>query len=232
MPARIPDDRADPPRTPTFAGTLPASIHGVPPRRSVVVEPDVVIALGASAGGTDALREFLSALPVDCPGVVIVQHMPEPFTRAFARQLDGVSRVTVREAKDGDRVLPGHSLIAPGNQHMRLVRAGDTYTIRLGSDPPVRRHRPSVDVLFNSCAETAGARAIGIIMTGMGDDGARGLLAMRRAGARTLAQDEATSVVFGMPGAAISVDAAEQILPLARLADAALRLARMSPTKL
>jgi two-component system chemotaxis response regulator CheB len=232
MPARIPDNRADPPRTPAFTGAPPASGPGVPPRRSAAVGPDVVIALGASAGGTDALRQFLSALPVDCPGVVIVQHMPEQFTRAFANQLDGVSRVSVREATDGDRVLPGHVLIAPGNRHMRLARAGDAYTIRLGSDPPVRRHRPSVDVLFNSCAETAGARAIGIIMTGMGDDGARGLLAMRRAGARTLAQDEATSVVFGMPRAAISVDAAEQVLPLGRLADTALRLARMSPTLL
>ena len=189
---------------------------------------NVVIALGASAGGTDALRQFLSALPVDCPGVVVVQHMPKQFTGAFAEQLDGLAKISVREAREGDRVRAGRALIAPGNRHMRLARAGDAYTIRLGSDPPVRRHRPSVDVLFTSCAETAGARAIGIIMTGMGDDGAGGLLAMRRAGARTLAQDEATSVVFGMPRAAISLDAAEQVLPLGRLAGAALRLARMN----
>jgi two-component system, chemotaxis family, protein-glutamate methylesterase/glutaminase len=230
MPARIPDDRADPDGTPTSSGVPPASGPEAPPRRAAAVGPGVVIALGASAGGTAALRRFLSALPVDCPGVVIVQHMPETFTGAFARQLDGVSRISVREATEGDRVLAGHALIAPGSHHMRLTRAGDVYTIRLGSDPPVRRHRPSVDVLFSSCAEAAGARAIGIIMTGMGDDGARGLLTMRRAGARTLAQDETTSVVFGMPGAAISVGAAEQILPLGRLAETALRLARMSPT--
>ena len=163
-------------------------------------------------------------------GVVVVQHMPEQFTGAFAELLDGLARISVREARDGDRVRAGRALIAPGNRHMRLARAGDAYTIRLGADAPVRRHRPSVDVLFNSCAETAGARAIGIIMTGMGDDGAGGLLAMRRAGARTLAQDEATSVVFGMPRAAISLDAAEQVLPLGRLADTALRLARMNRT--
>lgn len=186
--------------------------------------PDVIIAVGASAGGTEALGLFLSALPGDCPGVVIVQHMPEPFTRAFADRLDGLSPMSVREANDGDRVVPGGVLLAPGNRHMRLALEGDTYTVVLGSDPPVRRHRPSVDVLFSSCAKTAGARAVGIIMTGMGDDGARGLLAMRRAGARTLAQDESTSAVYGMPKAAIALGAVEQALPLPRLAATALRL--------
>jgi two-component system chemotaxis response regulator CheB len=195
-------------------------------------EPDIVIALGASVGGTDALREFLSALPADCPGVLVVQHMPEPFTRAFAGQLNGICQISVREAVDGDPVLAGHALIAPGNYHMRLAREGSVHTIRLGSDPPVRRHRPSVDVLFGSCAQVAGARAIGIIMTGMGDDGAEGLLAMRRMGARTLAQDEATSVVFGMARAAISLDAAEMVLPLGRLAEMAVRLARRNPIPL
>jgi two-component system chemotaxis response regulator CheB len=186
----------------------------------------VIIALGASAGGTEALRLFLSALPADCPGVVIVQHMPEQFTRAFAERLDGLTAISVREADHGDRVLAGRALLAPGNRHMRLALEGGTYKVVLSSDPPVRRHRPSVDVLFSSCARTAGARAIGIIMTGMGTDGARGLLAMRRAGARTLAQDEATSAVYGMPKAAIALDAAEQVLPLERLAATALRLAR------
>ena len=199
-------------------------------RRIGPEEPDIVIALGASVGGTDALRELLSALPADCPGVLVVQHMPEPFTRAFAEQLNGVCQISVREAVDGDAVLAGHALIAPGNHHMRLARERGVHTIRLGSDPPVRRHRPSVDVLFGSCAQVAGARAIGIIMTGMGDDGAEGLLAMRRVGARTLAQDEATSVVFGMARVAISLDAAEMVLPLGRLAEMAVRLARRYPT--
>jgi two-component system chemotaxis response regulator CheB len=158
--------------------------------------------------------------------VVIVQHMPEQFTRAFAERLDGLTAISVREADHGDRVLAGRALLAPGNRHMRLALEGGTYKVVLSSDPPVRRHRPSVDVLFSSCARTAGARAIGIIMTGMGTDGARGLLAMRRAGARTLAQDEATSAVYGMPKAAIALDAAEQVLPLERLAATALRLAR------
>jgi two-component system chemotaxis response regulator CheB len=192
----------------------------------------VIIALGASAGGTEALRLFLSALPADCPGVVIVQHMPEQFTRAFAERLDGLTAISVREADHGDRVLAGRALLAPGNRHMRLALEGGTYKVVLSSDPPVRRHRPSVDVLFSSCARTAGARAIGIIMTGMGTDGARGLLAMRRAGARTLAQDEATSAVYGMPKAAIALDAAEQVLPLERLAATALRLARTLQTLL
>ncbi len=187
--------------------------------------PDL-IALGASAGGTDALRLVLSSLPVDCPGVVIVQHMPEHFTRAFAERLDALCAISVREASEGDRVAPGSALIAPGNQHMRIAREGNAYKVVLGSDPPVQRHRPSVDVLFSSCAQVAGARAIGIIMTGMGHDGARGLLSMRHAGARTLAQGEATSAVFGMPRAAISLEAAEQIVPLERLAETALRLVR------
>jgi len=167
---------------------------------------------------------------VDCPGVVIVQHMPEHFTRAFAERLDALCAISVREASEGDRVAPGSALIAPGNQHMRIVREGNAYKVVLGSDPPVQRHRPSVDVLFGSCAQVAGARAIGIIMTGMGHDGARGLLSMRQAGAHTLAQDEASSAVFGMPRAAISLEAAEQIVPLERLAETVLRLVRSART--
>jgi two-component system chemotaxis response regulator CheB len=185
-----------------------------------------LLAIGASTGGTEALREFLTALPADAPGAVIVQHMPEHFTRSFAERLDSLCTVRVREAANGDRVLDGHALIAPGSHHIRLVREGATYLVRLGADAPVNRHRPSVDVLFHSCAEYAGANAVGVIMTGMGDDGARGLLAMRTAGAATLAQDEATCVVFGMPRAAIELGGAERVLPLDRLADAALLLAR------
>ncbi len=181
-----------------------------------------LIAIGASTGGTEAIREFLGVLPADAPAVLIVQHMPEKFTRAFANRLDGLCAVRVREAEDGDRALAGHVLIAPGNRHMRLVREGTTYLVRLGDEPPVNRHRPSVDVLFHSCADIAGANAVGVIMTGMGDDGARGLLAMRRAGAATLAQDEASSVVFGMPKCAVEIGAADRVLPLSRLADAAL----------
>jgi two-component system chemotaxis response regulator CheB len=181
-----------------------------------------LIAIGASTGGTEAIREFLGVLPADAPAVLIVQHMPEKFTRAFANRLDGLCGVRVREAEDGDRALAGHVLIAPGNRHMRLVREGTTYLVRLGDEPPVNRHRPSVDVLFHSCADIAGPNAVGVIMTGMGDDGARGLLAMRRAGAATLAQDEASSVVFGMPKCAVEIGAADRVLPLSRLADAAL----------
>jgi two-component system, chemotaxis family, protein-glutamate methylesterase/glutaminase len=187
-----------------------------------------ILAVGASTGGTEALREFLTALPADSPGVVVVQHMPEHFTRAFADRLDGLCTVRVKEGEDGDRVLAGHVLIAPGNYHMRLVREGATYLVRLSSDPPINRHRPAVDALFHSCAEHAGANVVGVIMTGMGDDGARGLLAMREAGARTLAQDEATCVVFGMPKVAIDMGAAQQILPLSRLAPTALALMRES----
>jgi two-component system chemotaxis response regulator CheB len=181
-----------------------------------------LIAIGASTGGTEAIREFLTALPADAPAVLIVQHMPEKFTRAFADRLNGLCAVHVKEAADGDRALAGHVLIAPGNQHMRLVRDGATYLVRLSDDAPVNRHRPSVDVLFHACAEVAGANVTGVLMTGMGDDGARGLLAMRRGGAVTFAQDEATCVVFGMPRTAIELGAAAHVLPIGRLADAAL----------
>jgi two-component system chemotaxis response regulator CheB len=201
----------------------PAPARG--PRPLAVRTTDRLIAVGASTGGTEAIRVFLAALPPDSPGVVVVQHMPERFTRAFAERLDRSCAVRVKEAADGDRVLAGHVLVAPGNHHLRVVREGAAFLVRLGSDPPVNHHRPSVDVLFSSCAEAAGSRAVGVIMTGMGDDGARGLLALRRAGGRTLAQDEATSVVFGMPRVAIALGAAERVLPLERLAGEALRLA-------
>jgi two-component system, chemotaxis family, protein-glutamate methylesterase/glutaminase len=179
-----------------------------------------VVAIGASTGGTEALREVLTALPADSPGIVIVQHMPEHFTRAFAQRLDGLSQIRVQEARDGDRILPGHALIAPGNYHMRVVRSGANYNVEVFMAEPVNRHRPSVDVLFYSCARHLGRNAIGVLMTGMGGDGARGLLAMRQAGARTLAQDEATSVVFGMPKEAIELGAVGEVLSLNRIAEA------------
>jgi two-component system, chemotaxis family, protein-glutamate methylesterase/glutaminase len=188
-----------------------------------------IIAIGASTGGTEAIREFLTVLPADAPGIVIVQHMPEKFTRGFAARLDGLCAVRVKEAEDGDRALAGHVLVAPGNRHMRLVRDGAVYVVHLSDEPHVNRHRPSVDVLFHSCAQAAGANAVGIIMTGMGADGARGLLAMRQAGAATLAQDEASCVVFGMPRTAIDLGAAELVVPLGWLADTALARAQDAP---
>lgn len=184
-----------------------------------------VIAVGASTGGTEALREMLTALPADAPGMVIVQHMPEKFTAQFAARLDSLSRMSVREAANGDRVLPGHALIAPGNFHMEVIRSGAEYRVRVFSGPPVNRHRPSVDVLFHSCARTLGPHAVGVILTGMGDDGARGLLAMRQAGSHTIAQDESSCVVFGMPKEAIQCGGAEDVMALNRIPTAMLRLA-------
>ncbi len=183
-----------------------------------------VIAIGASTGGTEALSELLVALPADSPGVVIVQHMPEYFTRTFAERLDASCRIRVAEARDGDRVLPGHALIAPGGRHLSLARSGTRYSVRVTEDPPVNRHRPSVDVLFFSCAEKLGRNAVGVILTGMGDDGARGLKSMRQAGADTIAQDEASCVVFGMPKVAIDLGAVERVLPLDRIAGEVLSL--------
>jgi two-component system chemotaxis response regulator CheB len=184
-----------------------------------------VIAIGASTGGTEALRALLTAFPADAPGAVVVQHMPENFTRAFAQRLDGLCKVRVREARDGDRVLPGHVLIAAGNHHLELGRNGSQTLARVFAAPPVNGHRPSVDVLFESCSNCLGPSAVGVILTGMGADGARGLLAMHRAGARTIAQDEETCVVFGMPRAAIDCGAVDEVLPLPRIAPAAIRAA-------
>lgn len=186
---------------------------------------DAVIAIGASTGGTEALREVLEAMPADAPGMVVVQHMPEQFTRHFADRLDKLCAVRVREAANGDRVLPGHVLIAPGGaQHMEVTRSGAQASVRLVSSPPLNHHRPSVDVLFRSCAQALGANAVGAILTGMGADGAEGLLAMRRAGARTVAQDEASCIVFGMPKEAIARGAAEMVAPLGGIAATLLRL--------
>jgi two-component system chemotaxis response regulator CheB len=186
-----------------------------------------IVALGASTGGTEALRDVLTAMPPEAPAIVIVQHMPEQFTRSFAERLDGLCRIPVKEAEDNDAVRPGHALLAPGNKHMRLVKsAGGELRVRLGSDEPVCRHRPSVDVLFRSCAEIAGAKTVGAILTGMGADGAAGLLAMRLAGGITLAQDEASCVVFGMPREAIAKGAVCRVLPLDRIGQALLMAAR------
>jgi two-component system chemotaxis response regulator CheB len=187
---------------------------------------DTVVAVGASTGGTEALRELLAALPADAPGFLVVQHMPERFTRAFAERLDKLCTVRVKEAEDGDRVLSGHVLIAPGNFHLRVVRDGTLVRARVSGDPPVNRHRPSVDVLFHAAAEALGPNALGVIMTGMGNDGAQGLLAMRHAGARTIAQDPDTCVVYGMPREAIALGAVDRVVPLARIAETVLALVK------
>jgi two-component system chemotaxis response regulator CheB len=173
-----------------------------------------IVAVGTSTGGTQALQAVLARLPVVSPGLVIVQHMPRHFTAAFAARLNDVCEINVREAKNKDRVVPGCALIAPGGMHMLLMRSGAQYYVEVKEGPPVNRHCPSVDVLFRSVAKCAGRNALGVIMTGMGDDGARGLKEMRDAGARTVAQDEATCVVFGMPKEAIRLDAAERIIAL------------------
>ncbi|CAN5372180.1 chemotaxis response regulator protein-glutamate methylesterase [soil metagenome] len=179
---------------------------------------EMVICLGASTGGTEALREVLEVLPATAPGIVIVQHMPENFTRAFASRLNTLCDVDVKEAADGDPVLRGHVLIAPGGRHMMLERRGARYYVSVRDGPLVSRHRPSVDVLFRSVARAAGSNAVGVIMTGMGDDGARGLLEMKQGGAHTFAQDEASSIVFGMPKEAIARGGADRVIPLSAVA--------------
>lgn len=181
-----------------------------------------IVAIGTSTGGTQALEHVLSSLPLVCPGMVIVQHMPPQFTAAFAKRLDSLCQINVREAQNGDRLLPGQALIAPGGKHMLVQRSGAQYQVEIREGPPVSRHCPSVDVLFRSAAKAAGRNALGIIMTGMGDDGARGLKEMRDAGSSTIAQDEATCVVFGMPKEAIRYGAAERVLPLEDLPQAIL----------
>ncbi len=190
--------------------------------KAMVQTTEKVVMVGASTGGTEALRVFLEAFPADTPGIVVVQHMPEHFTRAFAGRLDGICQVSVKEAENGDAVLRGHVLIAPGNRHTLLKRSGARYYVEVRDGPLVSRHRPSVDVLFRSAARYAGKNAIGVIMTGMGDDGAKGMKEMFDHGAFTLAQDEKTCVVFGMPKEAIKLGGVSRVLPLENLAQAVL----------
>ncbi len=178
---------------------------------------DKVIVIGASTGGTEALRKFLENMPIDCPGIAIVQHMPEMFTQQFAERLDDLCTITVREAKDGDSILKGQALICPGNKHMLLKRSGARYYVQIKDGPLVNRHRPAVDVLFRSTAKYVGKNAIGIIMTGMGGDGAKGMLEMKNAGAINIAQDEASCVVFGMPREAIKAGGVHYTLPLEKI---------------
>jgi two-component system chemotaxis response regulator CheB len=186
--------------------------------RAMARTTEHIVAIGTSTGGTQALEAVLSELPTVSPGIVVVQHMPPQFTAAFAARLNSLCEIEVREAVNNDRVVPGCALIAPGGKHMLLVRSGAQYHVEVKDGPPVNRHRPSVDVLFRSVAKCAGRNALGVIMTGMGDDGARGLKEMRDAGAHTIAQDEATCVVFGMPKEAIRLEAAARIEPLDNIA--------------
>ena len=206
-------------------GTTPAAAS--PARAEAMAETtDRIIALGTSTGGTQALEAVLRGLPRTVPGIVVVQHMPEKFTAMFAQRLDQVCALEVLEAQDGQRVIPGRVLIAPGGRHMTLRRSGAQYLVEVRDGPPVNRHRPSVDVLFRSVARCAGRNALGVIMTGMGDDGARGLREMFDAGAQTIAQDEASSVVFGMPKEAIRLGAASRILALQSIGPALEQYAR------
>jgi two-component system chemotaxis response regulator CheB len=195
-----------------------------PDSKAMILTTEKVVAVGASTGGTEALREFLEELPMDAPGVVIVQHMPEEFTARFAQRLDKMCRVTVKEARDGDSVIRGQALVAPGNRHLLLKRSGARYFVEVREGPLVCRHRPSVDVLFRSAARYGGRNVIGVIMTGMGDDGARGMLEMKQAGAYNIAQDESTCIVFGMPAEAIKVGAVDRVLPLSGIAPEVVRL--------
>ena len=212
---------------------LPPPAGPLGPVRALARTTNQVVAIGASTGGTVAVERILAQLPPNSPGIVITQHMPEQFTKYFAQRLKQQSRLDVREAQNGDSVVPGVALVAPGNHHMLVKRSGARYLVEVKDGPRVNRHRPSVDVTFRSVARSVGRNAVGIILTGMGGDGAQGLLAMREAGARTLAQDEATCVVFGMPKEAIAAGAVDEVLALPRIATAMLeRAARRAPARI
>lgn len=203
---------------------LTADVVLPPPNlKAMVRTTEKVVVVGASTGGTEALRVFLETLPLDSPGIVIVQHMPENFTSAFAKRLNELCRIEVKEAENGDTVLRGRALIGPGNRHILIKRSGAKYYVEIKDGPLVSRHRPSVDVLFRSAARYAGGNTVGVIMTGMGDDGAKGMLELKQAGAFNIAQDEATSIVFGMPFEAIKLDAVSKVLPLDAIAGAVIR---------
>ncbi|MDB5747629.1 MAG: chemotaxis response regulator protein-glutamate methylesterase [Massilia sp.] len=206
--ARARVKRASSTATPTTA---------LPQLRSPLTSSEKLIIIGASTGGTEAIREFLMQMPSDCPGILIAQHMPEGFTSSFARRLDSLCKIRVLEAAGNERVLPGHAYIAPGHSHLLLARSGANYMTKIEQSEPVNRHRPSVDVLFRSAALAAGKNAVGVILTGMGKDGAAGMLEMKNAGAQNFAQDEASCVVFGMPREAIAIGAAHEVAPLTAL---------------
>jgi two-component system chemotaxis response regulator CheB len=217
-------------RVSPLPGSPPSSGKALRPiAPNIRVTTDKVVAIGASTGGTEALHEVLSAMPPDCPGIVIVQHMPELFTRAFADRLNKECEIQVKEAMHGDRIASGRALIAPGNRHMQVRRSGAHYLVEVSDGPLVSRHRPSVDVLFHSVAKSVGANAVGVIMTGMGGDGAQGLLEMRQSGAQTIAQDEPSCVVFGMPKEAIKLNAVTAVVSLGRIAHTVLEMSNSRP---
>ncbi len=215
------DDIADKVRAAARARVRAIAHRREPPQRlrRPLASTEKLVIIGASTGGTEAIRALLEPMPPDAPGMLITQHMPAGFTRSFAQRLNQHTQMTVSEATHGERVLPGHAYIAPGEHHMRLARSGANYVVELDDAPPVNRHRPSVDVLFHSAAEAAGRNAIGVILTGMGRDGAAGMRAMHDAGARTLAQDEASCVVFGMPREAIATGGVDEVVPLPQMAE-------------
>lgn len=207
----------------------PAASPDAPATSSApLLSTEKIFAIGASTGGTEAIKEVLLGLPPDCPGTVVTLHMPPGFTKSYAERLDRQTRLSVREARDGDRILPGHVLLAPGDYHMEVQRSGANYVVRLQREAAVNGHRPAVDVMFNSLARCAGRNLIAALLTGMGKDGARGLQAIRQAGGHTVAQDEATCVVYGMPREAVELGAAKEVLPLERIASALLQQARQS----
>lgn len=209
--ARVACVRADVAAARTADAVLPVTL-------SRVASTEKLIVIGASTGGTEAIKEVLTRLPPDAPGVLVTQHMPEAFTRSFAQRLDGLCRIRVKEAEHGERVLPGHAYVAPGHSHLLLRRSGANYVTELSQGPAVNRHRPAVDVLFRSTANAAGQNALGVILTGMGKDGAAGMLEMKRAGAYNIAQDEATCVVYGMPREAVAAGGVDEVLPLREIA--------------
>ncbi|MFA5494251.1 MAG: chemotaxis response regulator protein-glutamate methylesterase [Porticoccaceae bacterium] len=196
--------------------------------RAPLMSSEKLVIIGASTGGTEAIRTVLEPLPSNSPAILIAQHMPGGFTRSFAARLDRTCRISVKEAEAGERILPGHAYIAPGDAHLALARSGANYVVHLDDGPPVNRHRPSVDVLFHSAARHAGSNAVGVLLTGMGKDGAAGLLAMRRAGAPTIAQDEASCVVFGMPREAIALGGASEVVALDEIAPRVMHLVEAS----
>lgn len=191
--------------------------EALPMIRNPLTSSEKLIIIGASTGGTEAIKDFLMQMPSDCPGILITQHMPPGFTKSFAQRLDSLCKISVKESEGGERVLPGHAYLAPGHSHLQLVRSGANYMTQLDQGPPVNRHRPSVDVLFHSAAVHAGKNAVGVILTGMGKDGALGMLEMKNVGAYNFAQDEASCVVFGMPREAIAVGATHEVGPLQAL---------------
>ena len=223
--------RLRPPRRASLEDTVtfPAPVIKRPVPKGIKTS-ERIIAVGASTGGTEAIREFLIGMTAESPGIVIVQHMPENFTRMFAERLNGLCQINVKEAEHNDPILPGHAYIAPGGKHLWVKREEGQLLCKLSTEPPMNLHRPSVDFLFLSCAKFVGADAVGVIMTGMGKDGAKGMLKMKEAGCYNIAQDEATSVIFGMPREAIEIDAVHEVAPLGKLRDKALARATRKET--